>query len=77
MAKGVKTIKFKGPHYPTMTVPGKRITLKADQDGLFEVDEWLPGTTAEDKKKPVVWMSQSMDRLSVLTKKESASGLDL
>jgi outer membrane protein OmpA-like peptidoglycan-associated protein len=74
MAKGVKTIKFQGPHYPAMTVPGKRITLKADQPGLFEVDQWLPGTTAEDKKKPVVWMSESMDRLSVLTKKESASG---
>ncbi len=74
MAKGVKTIKFQGPHYPLMTVPGKRITLKADQPGLFEVDQWLPGTTAEDKKKTVVWMVQSMDRLSVLTKKQSASG---
>lgn len=74
MAKGVKTIKFQGPHYPLMTVPGKRITLKADEPGLFEVDQWLPGTTAEDKKKTVVWMVQSMDRLSVLTKKQSASG---
>ncbi|WP_160136561.1 OmpA family protein [Chryseobacterium sp. c4a] len=74
MEKGVKTIKFQGPHYPGMTVPGKRITLKADQYGFFEVDQWLPGTTAEDKKKPVVWMSESMDRLSILSKKQSTSG---
>lgn len=74
MAKGVKTIKFKGPYYPDMTVLGKRVTLFADKEVTFEVNDWLPGTTAEEKKKPVVWMKQTADRQGVIEKKASAVG---
>ncbi|MGU3376044.1 OmpA family protein [Chryseobacterium sp. M5A1_1a] len=74
MAKGVKTIKFNGPHYPGMTVVGKRVTLKANQYMRFEVDQWLPGTTEEDKKKPVVWMCQTTDRQSIISQAASPTG---
>lgn len=74
MAKGVKSIKFSGPHYPDMTVVGKRVTLKANQYLRFEVDQWLPGTTEEDKKKPIVWMCQTTDRQSIISQAASPTG---
>ena len=53
MAKGVKKIKHvKGSHYPDMSVYGKRITIEPGKEIIFDVAEWLSGTTPDDKKKP-------------------------
>lgn len=52
MAKGVKKIKVtKGTYYPKMSVDGHRVTIQPNQDVIFQVSEWMPNTTAEDKKK--------------------------
>lgn len=75
MAKGVKKIKvIKGNYYPKMSVPGQRVTIVPNQDVTFQVDEWLPGTTAEDKKKPVIWMRQTNDRKIIIYQAPSATG---
>lgn len=75
MAKGVKKVKVtKGIYYPKMSVPGQRVTVKPDQWVTFEVAEWLPGTTGEEKKKPVIWMRQSNDRKVIISQLPSATG---
>lgn len=75
MAKGVKKIKItKGIYYPKMSVIGQRITIKPGQDVTFQVEDWLPGTTAEDKKKPVIWMRQTNDRKIILFQVPSTTG---
>ncbi|KMQ65439.1 hypothetical protein ACM46_05955 [Chryseobacterium angstadtii] len=75
MAKGVKKIKItKGNFYPKMSVPGQRVTIVPNQDVTFQVDEWLPGTTAEDKKKPVIWMRQTNDRKIIIYQVPSSTG---
>ncbi|REC79583.1 hypothetical protein DRF60_03970 [Chryseobacterium elymi] len=75
MAKGVKKIKVtKGNYYPKMSVPGQRITIVPNQDVTFQVEEWLPDTTAEDKKKPVIWMRQTNDRKIIIYQVPSSTG---
>ncbi|MCX8523068.1 OmpA family protein [Chryseobacterium formosus] len=75
MAKGVKKIKVtQGKYYPKMSVPGQRVTIVAEQDVYFQVEEWLPNTTAEDKKKPVIWMRQTNDRKIILFQSPSTTG---
>lgn len=75
MAKGVKKIKIThGNYYPKMSVPGQRITIVPNQDVTFQVDEWLPDTTAEDKKKPVIWMRQTNDRKIIIYQVPSSTG---
>ena len=75
MAKGVKKIKVtKGNYYPKMSVPGQRVTIVPNQEVTFQVDEWLPGTTAEDKKKPVIWMRQTNDRKIIIYQAPSTTG---
>ncbi|MFZ4929858.1 OmpA family protein [Chryseobacterium sp. Mn2064] len=78
MAKGVKKIKItKGLYYPKMSVLGQRITIKPDQWVYFGVDDWLPGTTAEDKKKELIWMRQSSDKQVIVAQLPSANGYKL
>ncbi|MGK6342716.1 OmpA family protein [Chryseobacterium sp. DT-3] len=75
MAKGVKKIKItKGTYYPKMSVPGQRVTIMPNQDVTFQVSEWLPDTTAEDKKKPVIWMRQTNDRKIIIYQAPSSTG---
>lgn len=75
MAKGIKKIKFvKGEYYPKMTVANQRITIAPDKTVNFDVAEWLPDTTAEDKKKPVIWMRQSSDRKIIIKQIPSTTG---
>lgn len=75
MAKGVKKIKVtEGIYYPKMSVSGQRVTIQPDKWVTFEVDEWLPDTTAEDKKKPVIWMRQSNDRKVIISQLPSSTG---
>lgn len=75
MAKGVKKIKVtQGKYYPKMSVPGQRVTIVAEQDVVFQVEEWLPNTSAEDKKKPVIWMRQTHDRKIILFQVPSTTG---
>lgn len=75
MAKGVKKIKVtQGKYYPKMSVPGQRVTIVAEQDVIFQVEEWLPNTSAEDKKKPVIWMRQTHDRKIILFQVPSTTG---
>lgn len=75
MAKGVKKIKHvKGSHYPDMSVYGKRITIEPEKEIIFDVAEWLSGTTPEDKKKPIKWMRQSNDRLKIVGQVSSTTG---
>lgn len=75
MAKGVKKIKHvKGSHYPDMSVYGKRITIEPGKEIIFDVAEWLSGTTPEDKKKPIKWMRQSNDRLKIVGQVSSTTG---
>lgn len=75
MAKGVKKIKVtQGKYYPKMSVPGQRVTIVAEQDVVFQVEEWLPNTSAEDKKKPVIWMRQTQDRKIILFQVPSTTG---
>lgn len=75
MAKGVKKIKVtKGRYYPKMSVPGQRVTIVPNQDVTFQVEEWLPDTTAEDKKKPVIWMRQTNDRKIIIYQVPSSTG---
>ncbi len=75
MAKGVKKIKFvHGRHYPNMTVAGKRIAIAADSWATFAVDQWLPNTTEEDKKKPLTWMRQTTDRKTIINQIPSRTG---
>lgn len=75
MAKGVKKIRVtKGNYYPKMSVPGQRVTIVPNQDVTFKVEEWLPDTTAEDKKKPVIWMRQTNDRKIIIYQVPSTTG---
>lgn len=75
MAKGVKKIRVtKGNYYPKMSVPGQRVTIVPNQDVTFQVEEWLPDTTAEDKKKPVIWMRQTNDRKIIIYQVPSTTG---
>ncbi|MBO6185876.1 MAG: OmpA family protein [Chryseobacterium sp.] len=75
MAKGVKKIKVtQGKYYPKMSVPRQRVTIVAEQDVVFQVEEWLPNTSAEDKKKPVIWMRQTHDRKIILFQVPSTTG---
>ena len=75
MAKGVKKIKVtQGKYYPKMSVPGQRVTIVAEQDVYFQVEEWLPNTSVEDKKKPVIWMRQTNDRKIILFQSPSTTG---
>ncbi|WP_313090942.1 OmpA family protein [Chryseobacterium flavum] len=75
MAKGVKKIKVtSGFTYPKMSVLGQRITIKPGEWVQFEVDEWLPGTTAEEKKKELIWMRQSGDRKIIIYQVPSVIG---
>ncbi|MBF8455568.1 OmpA family protein [Kaistella sp. G5-32] len=78
MAKGIKKIKFvKGEYFPKMTVANQRITIPADKTVNFDVAEWLPDTTAEDKKKPIIWMRQSSDRKIIIKQIPSTTGYSL
>lgn len=78
MAKGVKKIKItKGLYYPKMSVLGQRITIQPDQWVYFGVEEWLPGTTAEDKKKELIWMRQSNDKQNIVSQLPSSTGYKL
>lgn len=75
MAKGVKKIQItKGLYYPDMSVKGQRITLKPDQWVYFGVEEWLPDTTAEDKKKEIIWMRQTNDKKIIINQAPSKGG---
>lgn len=75
MAKGVRKIQVtQGKYYPKMSVPGQRVTIVAEQDVYFQVQEWLPNTTAEEKKKPVIWMRQTGDRKIILFQSPSTTG---
>lgn len=75
MAKGVKKIKVvSGLYYPKMSVLGQRITIKPDQWVQFGVDEWLPGTTDADKKKPLTWMRQNSSKKIIINQITSATG---
>lgn len=75
MAKGIKKIKFvKGEYFPKMTVANQRITIPPDKTVNFDVAEWLPDTTAEDKKKPIIWMRQSNDRKIIIKQIPSTTG---
>ncbi|SHE82594.1 OmpA family protein [Chryseobacterium sp. OV279] len=75
MAKGVKKIQVtKGLYYPDMSVKGQRVTLKPDQWVYFGVEEWLPGTTAEDKKKEIIWMRQTNNRKIIINQAPSKGG---
>lgn len=75
MAKGVKKIRvIKGTYYPKMSVSGQRVTIQPGQWVTFDVAEWLPDTTAEDKKKPVIWMRQSNDRKVIINQLPSSTG---
>ncbi|AZA51726.1 OmpA family protein [Chryseobacterium sp. G0201] len=75
MAKGVKKIKIiKGNYYPKMSVAGQRFTIMPNQDVTFQVAEWLPDTTAEDKKKPVIWTRQTNDRKIIIYQAPSTNG---
>lgn len=77
MAKGVKKINItKGIYYPKMSVPGQRVTIKPDQWVLFEVAEWLPGTTDEDKKKEIIWMRQTSSRKIIIRQLPSRGGYE-
>jgi hypothetical protein len=78
MAKGVKKIRItKGLYYPKMSVLGQRITIQPDQWVYFGVEEWLPGTTAEDKKKELIWMRQSNDKQNIVSQLPSSTGYKL
>ncbi|MDW9380455.1 OmpA family protein [Chryseobacterium sp. JV558] len=75
MAKGVKKIKVvSGLYYPKMSVLGQRVTIKPDQWVQFGVDDWLPGTTDADKKKPLIWMRQNNSRKIIINQVSSAGG---
>ena len=75
MAKGVKKIKYiKGSHYPKMSVYGKRITIEPEKEVIFNIAEWLPDTTPEDKKKPITWIRQSNDRKVIVKQLLSTTG---
>lgn len=75
MAKGVKKIKItKGNYYPKMSVVGQRFTIVPNQEVTFQVDEWFPDTTAEDKKKPVIWTRQTNDRNIIIYEAPSSNG---
>ncbi|MBO9690068.1 OmpA family protein [Chryseobacterium sp.] len=75
MAKGIKKIKVtSGLYYPKMSVLGQRITIKPDQWVYFGVEEWLPGTTDADKKKPLTWMRQDSNRQNIVNQVTSATG---
>lgn len=75
MAKGVKKIQItKGLYYPDMSVKGQRVTLKPDQWVYFGVEEWLPDTTAEDKKKEIIWMRQTNDKKIIINQAPSKGG---
>lgn len=75
MAKGVKKINItSGIYYPKMSVSGQRVTIKPDQWVVFQVTEWLPGTTDEDKKKEIIWMRQSSDRKIIINQLPSQNG---
>ncbi|WP_326984713.1 OmpA family protein [Chryseobacterium sp. MYb264] len=75
MAKGVKKINItKGIYYPKMSVAGQRLTIKPDQWVVFQVAEWLPGTTDAEKKKELIWMRQTGDRQVIINQIPSAAG---
>lgn len=56
MAKGVKSLKMTdGRYYPGSSRVNRNMVIKADLEAVFEVDEWHPGTTAEEKSKILTW----------------------
>lgn len=75
MAKGVKKLNItSGIYYPKMSVAGHRLTIQPDQWVVFEVVEWLPGTTDEDKKKEIIWIRQTNDRKVIINQLPSSGG---
>ena len=72
MGKGVKKIRCaEGLIFHSMSVAGKRVTIKPDQVVGFEIDPvngWEKDTTAEDKKKAITWIRQESDRKTILKK---------
>lgn len=67
MAKGVKKIKKEASSILDNLTAGNSFTsIPADEWAYFVVSEWLPDTTAEDKKKDITWMRQSADRKTIL-----------
>lgn len=75
MAKGVKKIKFTtGKVFSNMTVPGKRLAIPPNEWAHFAVEQWLPDTTAAEKKKPVIWLRQSNDRKTIIYQGPSTNG---
>ncbi|GAA3508382.1 hypothetical protein GCM10022393_19340 [Aquimarina addita] len=64
MARGVKKIKMTSQaHY---AYSASSATVKPDQPLTFEVEEWLPATSKEDKEKGVFWLLQTNDRKTIL-----------
>lgn len=75
MAKGVKKIKYTGGViFPKMSVPNQRLTVVPDQWVSFDVAEWLPDTSAAEKKNPIVWLRESSDRKTILSQISSSTG---
>lgn len=67
MAKGIKKIRYEsGLVFPKLSAPNSTLVVQPEQYVWFVVSEWLPGTTAEDKKKDIVWMRQTKDRKIIL-----------
>ncbi|MCX2486421.1 OmpA family protein [Pedobacter sp. MR2016-24] len=68
MIKGVKKIKLEsGLVYSNMGSPGTLVVVKPGKFVWFNVLEWLPGTTAEDKKKNIIWLRQTKDRRIIIS----------
>ncbi|WP_062054647.1 OmpA family protein [Aquimarina longa] len=70
MAKGVKTIQMTKGLYYSMTTTN--VTIKPDQEVQFEVLEWLPNTTEEEKQENIYWLRQSNDRKTIIYKGSGA-----
>lgn len=64
MSKGVKKIKWngKGTVFSNLSVPDSKVIIAPDQFVYFQIAEWLPDTTPEDKKKNITWIRQSANK---------------
>ncbi len=68
MAKGVKRIILaKGLYYPDKSQSKTtQVTIAADKNVIFEVDEWIKGTPEEVKMQKVYWLRQTNDRKIIM-----------
>jgi hypothetical protein len=67
MSKGIEKISWsgKGKVDKNKSAPNVTLCVAGDNEVGFVVDKWLPGTTAEEKKKSISWILQDTNRKEI------------